>query len=152
MNATVPWGRFARPHASSIKEWAQVTERKRMKGLRWNACGLAACLLLVCAGCGGGSPEAVEADGVSVYDAAAQGNMEKVGAFLRRGGDVNAPDDYGMALLHYAAAGNQVQIVEMLMEDFGADPQVKDAEGNTALDLARKMGANDAVRYLSGEM
>ncbi len=115
-------------------------------------CGLAGCMLLICAACGRGTPEALEADGISVYDAAAQGNMEKVGAYLRRGGDVNAPDEYGMALLHYAAACNQVQTVEMLLEDFSADPQVTDADGNTPLDLARKVGANEAVRYLTGEM
>ena len=67
---------------------------------------------------------------------------------LHKGFDVNTPDESGMTLLHHAAAANQPDIVEMLLNDYPAKSSVTDNEGRTPLDVAIQMGNNDVAAIL----
>lgn len=47
---------------------------------------------------------------------------------------LNKPDTYnGLAPLHYAALHNQVHVIEHLLQEMGADPEVKDEDGRTPM-------------------
>jgi ankyrin repeat protein len=83
---------------------------------------------------------------------------------LEGGADVNQADSvYGRTALHEAAVGGslfrlepfskeyaeeaQTETVRILLER-GANKEVRDKDGNTALDLARKAKAENVVRIL----
>ncbi len=53
----------------------------------------------------------------------------------------------GKTALMMAAMFNHVQMVELLIAR-GADPKARDAVGNTALSVARAMGAQDPPAVL----
>jgi len=53
----------------------------------------------------------------------------------------------GKTALMMAAMFNHVQMVELLVAR-GADPKARDAAGNTALSVARAMGAQDTPAVL----
>ena len=99
------------------------------------------------AGCGG-VPTSGEK---SIYAAAEAGDMGALREMLREGFDVNTPDESGMTLLHHAAAGNQPDIIEMLVNEYPAKAGATDKEGRTALDVAVSMGNEDAAAALEGE-
>lgn len=98
------------------------------------------------AGCGGGSAPTTGDE--SIYLAAYNGDSAKVSAYLHGGFDVNRPDENGRTLLHHAAAGNRLNVMEILTEEFQARVNVADHDGRTPLDLAREANAQDAIRYL----
>ena len=106
-----------------------------------------AAILVATVLCGCGPDVATEGKD-SIYEAAFNGDSGAVNAGLRSGFDVNTQDKDGKTLLHYAAIGNQVEVIESLTEDFGARLNIKDNDGNTALDDARAAGAMDAVWYI----
>ena len=62
--------------------------------------------------------------------------------------DINDQDALGLSPLHLAAQHNHGAVVKCLLLN-GADPELADDAGNTALALARAAGAQAAVRELS---
>lgn len=98
-------------------------------------------------GCGG----VPTSGGASIYAAAEAGDVGALREMLRKGFDVNIPDELGMTLLHHAAAGNQPDVIEMLLNDYPAKADVVDKEGRTALDVAVSMGNEDAAVALESE-
>ena len=73
---------------------------------------------------------------------------EWVGQFLDKYPEVvNISGPAGNRPLHYAAMKGQKDIVRLLLER-GADVAVKNKQGETALDLARKKGREDVVALL----
>jgi ankyrin repeat protein len=60
---------------------------------------------------------------------------------------VEAASPDGRTPLGMAAASNRVQMIEWLL-DRGASPESRDASGMRPLDIARAMGAADAVAVL----
>jgi len=72
-----------------------------------------------------GAREAVKANDAAALD-----------AILRSGlVDVNGKDSSGMTLLHLACLFNRASAVETLLE-LGADPELRNAQGETATDVA----------------
>lgn len=72
-----------------------------------------------------GAREAVKANDAAALD-----------AILRSGlVDVNGKDSSGMTLLHLACLFNRATAVETLLE-LGADPELRNAQGETAMDVA----------------
>lgn len=107
----------------------------------------AAISLFAATGCGG-----VETEGEnSVYAAAQVGDVGAIREALDYDFEVNTPDADGMTLLHHAAVANQVDVVEMLINEFGASITAKDNQGRTPLDVARDRGSQDAFVVLSQE-
>jgi ankyrin repeat protein len=66
---------------------------------------------------------------------------------LEHGADPNTQDEYGDTPLHWAAFGDNVEVVKLLLE-YGADPTVKDKDGRTPLDLARVKGRREVVSVI----
>jgi len=84
-------------------------------------------------------------------------DLELVGLFIKYGGNPNSgfsnvtsgshPAD-GCNALMTAAMYGQKKVVELLLQN-GANPDLKDAKGRTALDYARMEGHEDIVKLLS---
>ena len=94
---------------------------------------------------------AVQAQDISIYDAANDGNIEAVKQHLADGADVNAKNDFGSTPLIAAALKGHKEIAELLISE-GADVNAKNDRGQTPLDwaeveiadLLRKHGAKTA--------
>ena len=72
------------------------------------------------------------------------GASDLVRFHLQRGGQVNRQDNSGTSLLMYAASRGHAEICRILL-DAGADPVLKNRQGQDALSLARAAG-HDAVK------
>ena len=114
----------------------------------WVRVILSASLLGLVVGCGGG---ATTADGSllskdAVFQAAQSGDLDTLFMALENGTlGVNDVDPDGRTLLHHAAAGNQRDVVYRLIEEYQADPNVRDSAGRTPLSYAREVGNRQIV-------
>jgi ankyrin repeat protein len=86
---------------------------------------------------------------LNVLPPAAAGNPDAMHQAIERGGNVNATDAKSRTVLMLAAISDTISpaSVRMLL-DRGADPNVKDPDGLTALDFARRLGATPVVDLL----
>ncbi len=60
--------------------------------------------------------------------------------------DVNAPDCDGMRPIHYAAYWGAIHTLKLLINEYGAEINLKDAKNRTPLDLARDSESNEKHR------
>jgi uncharacterized protein len=71
---------------------------------------------------------------------------------LNRGANPNiGRDEYGDTVLHNAVTYGETEIVELLLEK-GANPFIKDSEGETAYDIAMYSGFSDIIKLLKHYM
>jgi hypothetical protein len=75
-------------------------------------------------------------DACNLYEAAAQGDLEAVMAFVESGADVNQPNEKGFTALSLAVDNNHVSIAEYLLQREGTDPNKLDVYGYTLLHQA----------------
>ena len=68
---------------------------------------------------------------------------------IAAGADIEAEQAGGFHPLHQAAAGDHLELVDLLLEA-GADPQCENDTGKTPLDLAKERGHDRIVERLSG--
>ena len=71
------------------------------------------------------------------FDAARDGDLDKVKECLSKGVGAEAKTDSGLTALHYASDKGHLEIVQYLIETCHVDMEAKDNDGETALDLAR---------------
>lgn len=76
-----------------------------------------------------------------------EGNLERSADLLRTIADVNALDDGGLALIHWAADRGSVAVLRTILAA-GADVNRTDADGQTALHYACSVGHADCVQAL----
>ncbi len=76
-------------------------------------------------------------DGVSLmHVACSRGNRRIIEELIKRGLNIDTPDNMGQAALHYISEHGDPKAIKLLL-DLGANPQLQDKNGNTPLDLAR---------------
>ncbi|MBD3641716.1 MAG: ankyrin repeat domain-containing protein [Marinobacter sp.] len=80
--------------------------------------------------------------------AASHNHADTVRFLLEKGANPDLANHRLHTPLMAAAISNAVGIVELLLEA-GADPRVTDADGASAMDLAKVHGADDAARRLT---
>jgi ankyrin repeat protein len=97
----------------------------------------------------GAAIDAREANGRTALMYASSGPfVETVGLLLEKGAQVNLQGTAeGFTALMTAAAEGQVEVVQVLLA-YGADPDAKDADGDTAESFARQNGHSQVVAVL----
>lgn len=92
------------------------------------------------------SKEIVAYENTPLCSAIMKGDLEAVKKFIEYGTDVNEKSN-GLTPLMFAARYNKVEIIKFLVEK-GADKQVQDDKGNTALKYAEFSKCQEAVACL----
>jgi len=82
--------------------------------------------------------------------AGSSGNGELVEYLLTQGFDINAVDNTGEGLLHYASFGGNIELVKRLI-DKGFDVNVRSNDGVTPLHYAAQNSHPEVVEYLIGK-
>ena len=67
---------------------------------------------------------------------------------IRRGANVNVQGRFGVTPLMQAVIGNNIAVVRLLLTT-GADPNLRNLRGDTALDLARLLGRRNIEQILA---
>ncbi|MCY4122379.1 MAG: ankyrin repeat domain-containing protein [Acidobacteria bacterium] len=150
MRALVAWG--ADPRLTTLERWAHVFERAGGIGPPHVAGGFQTPLLAAVSG--------VNNRGRRFNSSLRNPDREERAAYaaakvaIEHGTDVNQADHVGTAPLHSAAQRNYATVVELLA-GHGADLNLKNGRGTTALTLAeraeaRRLERPDITRYPSG--
>mmetsp|Transcript_12812 Transcript_12812/g.31447 ORF Transcript_12812/g.31447 Transcript_12812/m.31447 type:complete len:153 (+) Transcript_12812:516-974(+) len=85
------------------------------------------------------SPDSTDNEGwTALMHAATAGHMDQIHQLLKYGAKVNKTSSSGNTALMEAAIWHNIEVVKYLVETAVADPELKNAEGKTALDLARE--------------
>lgn len=79
--------------------------------------------------------------------ATGNGHAETAHLLLEKGANPDSANNQLQTPLMQAATLNHGKLVERLLQA-GADATIQDAEGNTALDLARAKNAQEAIKHL----
>ena len=108
---------------------------------------VAAVLLVGCGESQPPEPPTAKAPDISIWDAAARGNIEAVKQHLAAGTDVNAETRDGETPLHQAAVRGHKEIAELLIAK-GADVSAKAVTGDTPLDIAIKFNHTEITALL----
>ena len=69
---------------------------------------------------------------------------------LSQGANPNQKNSSAQTPLHYAAMYKNMYAVNLLVEKYNVDKNLKDKDGKTALDLANENEYNDIIAYLGG--
>lgn len=108
----------------------------------WPRVGLVICVVLAVSTLGvAGCQPGEEVD--ALYQAAGDGDIERVKALLDHGVDVNGRTSDDSYALNRAAVYNQVEMVRLLL-DRGANPNVRNSQGDTPLICATKYAGGHA--------
>jgi ankyrin repeat protein len=94
----------------------------------------------------GADPNISDEDGITPLIAAAW-DADAVLLLIRAGGNVNAQSKKGFTPLINCA---EPEVARVLLAN-GADPSVRDADGKTALEVARKYGMKQKEAVLSAK-
>lgn len=92
------------------------------------------------------STEIVNYGNSPLCNAILKGDIATVKKFVEYGADVNEESN-GLTPLMFAARYNKIEILKYLL-DKGADKEVKDERGNTALKYAENSKSLEAIEYL----
>lgn len=92
------------------------------------------------------SNEIVNYNNTPLCNAIVKGDLATVKKFIEYGSDVNERSN-GMTPLMLAARYNKVDILKYLLEK-GANKEIKDERGNTALKYAEYSKSQEALDYL----
>lgn len=84
-----------------------------------------------------------------VHLAALSGNLNSVEKLIEKNVDPLQVDSLGRTALHFAVSSGQARCISYLLQIKPAAMRIKDRQGNTPLDLARKTKNQEAIKILS---
>jgi len=84
----------------------------------------------------------------SMLAAAEGGSVEALQELMRRGAATDVTDDHGCGVLHFAAAGGHVAVVEFCVRKLNIPCGVRDSDGDTPLIVAAYEGRVPVVDWL----
>lgn len=84
-----------------------------------------------------------------VHLAALSGNLNSVEKLIEENVDPLQVDSLGRTALHFAVSSGQARCISYLLQIKPAAMRIKDRQGNTPLDLARKTKNQEAIKILS---
>mmetsp|Transcript_75699 Transcript_75699/g.167661 ORF Transcript_75699/g.167661 Transcript_75699/m.167661 type:complete len:489 (-) Transcript_75699:117-1583(-) len=90
-------------------------------------------------------------DASIICQAASKGDLDCIRGLLRRNVDVDLGDYDKRTAIHLAASEGNLRVVKCLIDEMGADPNVKDRWGGTPLDDAVRSGHQALYKYLKGK-
>ena len=73
-----------------------------------------------------------------------KGNVELAVFLIRHNADVNSANDLGTTPLMYAILSQKIDLIKLLLEN-GAEKDVKERSGKTALDYAVQSGNKEII-------
>ncbi|HKI46566.1 MAG TPA: ankyrin repeat domain-containing protein [Balneolales bacterium] len=85
--------------------------------------------------------------GISLHQAALQGNLDAVKKDIESGTDLNQKDQYGSTPLIIASTFGKTEVAKALI-DAGADMEIRDSNGSTPLIIATFFGRTEIVKDL----
>jgi hypothetical protein len=85
--------------------------------------------------------------GKQLIRAAQDGNVERAGAMIKLGADINFQDEFGDSALTVAADNGRLEVIKLLA-DHGADLLITDEDGNTAFQIATNRNFQDIRDFL----
>ena len=85
--------------------------------------------------------------GISLHQAALQGNLDAVQKHIEAGTDLNQKDQYGSTPLTLAATFGKTEVANALI-DAGVDMEISDNYGSTPLIIATLLGRTEIVKAL----
>ena len=86
-----------------------------------------------------------ENGGIPLHIAALSKQVESAKALLERKAKVSATNKFGYTPLHCASIGGSATLVQILIKDYGANPNAKDKHGNTPLHYAEEVDIIDML-------
>ena len=86
-----------------------------------------------------------------LFLAAYEGNLKIAQALIDAKADVNATDMFGNNALREAIGMKRVKMIELLLKN-GADPQLRNKDSDTMLDLAKKYGTPEIVTLMETQV
>jgi len=97
----------------------------------------------------GGWDERIQPHNAPVYEAASQGDIDRVRRLLHEGADPNELNMHGWTALAIATANKHHEVANVLLA-CGANPNIPNLLGRTALMFAARYGDVDLIRELLG--
>jgi uncharacterized protein len=85
-----------------------------------------------------------------LHVACVRGLMEEIAALVSAGANVNAPGENGNTPLH-EAVGQASKAVAVYLLQHGADPSMKNDDGQSSIDIAHLMGRGELAKLLSAD-
>lgn len=77
-------------------------------------------------------------------NAAGEGKLDVVRAYINNGGDPNAMNDFNATALIFAASYNKIEIVDYLLS-VGANPQLTNKKGSTPLEISKYKNNHELI-------
>ncbi|KAL1496853.1 hypothetical protein AB1Y20_014439 [Prymnesium parvum] len=94
---------------------------------------------------------AVVPKAAELCEAAADGDVPKLRQYIKQGADVNEGDHDHRRCIHLAASERRLHTIKFLIEEAGADGNVRDRWGGTPLDDAERRHHNTVAAYLQSK-
>jgi hypothetical protein len=76
---------------------------------------------------------------------------EKIKKYIKKGFDVNETNEYGNTLLHISMRKRNYDIVKLLIDNYDANPTIKNNDGRTPLHIATIYCCNSGIFYIFNE-
>ncbi|GFX36796.1 hypothetical protein TNCV_5036321 [Trichonephila clavipes] len=86
----------------------------------------------------------------NLFNAVASGDIEKFKLFIKKGADIKAKDFNLKTTLHFAAEGDNLDIIKLLKDNLNIND--KDLDGQSPLHIASAFGYKKVVRFFIEEL